>query len=164
MASRTKSAYEGILSQPIGYGALAATRGTEALAAKIDALCLCFGVEPQSVDRNLVLVLARRYVPGFQVGKAKEPPQKKWDDIGLARLWMLCRETRPGFSTDKETIAQICRRENVRRLTGKVKPVWVQQLLNKARLSPLVQLIESSKPADNQFAREFLAKHSSRNR
>jgi hypothetical protein len=162
MPPRTTSAYQGILSRPIGYDALGSPRDTRALADKFDALCFCFDVKPQSVDRDLVLVLARRYVPGFQVGKARDPPQKKWDDVGLARLWLACRAARPGFSTDKETLSQICRRGSIRRLTGKVKPVWIQQLLNKARLSPLVQLLESNNPADNKFARRFIAKHSSR--
>lgn len=159
MAGSAKSDYEGILSQPIEYDALSTLRDTGAIASRIDALCLSFGVDPRNVNRPLVLRLARRYVPGFQIGKVKRPRQRKWDDIGLASLWLLRRDVQRGSNVDKETVAKVLRHESVWQITGKIKPVWIQQLLNKARLSPLVQLIESSNPADNQFAREFIAKH-----
>ena len=160
MGETTRSGYEGVLSQPIDYNVLRTLRYNRTLDSRIDALCLCFGVDPHAVNRTLVLVLARRYVPGFQLGKAKVPLQKKWDDIGLAHLWLLCRDTRPRYTTNQKSLIEICRQTSVRRFAGNVKPIWIQQLLNKARLSPLVQLLESGNPIDNQFAKQFLAKHS----
>ena len=35
--------------------------------------------------------------------------------------------------------------------------MWLKQLLDRARLSPLVLMIESANPADQKFARKLLA-------
>jgi hypothetical protein len=35
--------------------------------------------------------------------------------------------------------------------------VWLEQLLDRARLSSLVQMIDSANPADKTFARRLLA-------
>ena len=129
------------------------------LDLKIDALCVCFGVEPRSVNRDSILILARRYVPGFQVGKIKDPPQKRWDDIRLARLSILFSDARPRFGTDRDAVAHIHRLKIAHSLTGRVKLVWLQQLLDKAKRSPLVQMTESDYSSDKQFARMFLIKH-----
>jgi hypothetical protein len=74
----------------------------------------------------------------------------------LAKLWVLFRAARAEFPTDKSAIEYLAKRKELRELTGKTKPVWVEQLLDKARLSPLVQMMESVNPADRQYARKFL--------
>ena len=126
---------------------------------KLDLLCRHYGVNSDEVNRRHALTLARRYVPGFQVARGKPPidPRKKWDDIRLARLWILFRAARPNFPSDKNALASIAKQKDLQHITGKANFVWLEQLLDKARLSPLVQIIESGSPADRKFARNFLA-------
>jgi hypothetical protein len=123
---------------------------------RLDALCASFGVDPLCVNRHHALTLARRYVRGFQIDRRNAHRSKKWDDLRLAQLWLLFLAARPCFSTDRLTAAFMAKQKSTRKLTGKVKPIWVEQLLDKARLSPLVQMLESSNPNDVQFARALL--------
>jgi hypothetical protein len=123
---------------------------------RLDALCASFGVDPLRVNRHHALTLARRYVGGFQIERRNVHRSKKWDDLRLAQLWLLFRAARPSFSTNSLTTAFLARQNNTRKLTGRVKPIWIEQLLDKARLSPLVQMLESSNPTDVQFARALL--------
>jgi hypothetical protein len=70
---------------------------------------------------------------------------------------MLYRSARPKFTSDRRAIQSLTRRKEIKEITGQAKPVWLQQLLDRARLSPLVQMIESANPADKTFARRLLA-------
>ena len=72
-------------------------------------------------------------------------------------LWKLFRTARLEFPTNRSAINHLAKQREVRKLTGKVEAVWVGQLLDKARLSPLVQMIESTNPNDNEFGRKLLA-------
>jgi hypothetical protein len=134
------------------------------MAEKLNALCRSYRVDPKEVNRQHALTLAQRHIPGFQIdrGKRRVHPRKKWDDVRLAKLWVLFRAARAEFPTDKSAIEYLAKRQELRELTGKTKPVWVEQLLDKARLSPLVQMMESVNSADRQFARKFLGSLSER--
>jgi len=56
-------------------------------------------------------------------------------------------------------VSFLSRQKELEGITGKVEPVWVKQLLEKAKRSPLVQMMESDRPADRKFASKFLATH-----
>jgi hypothetical protein len=158
---RFRVPYQGVLARPIEYESFSKA-GRQSLAAKVDALCAYYGIQPESINRDLLVVLARRYVPGFQVGKFREPKQKRWDDIQLARLWLLYRQSRLRFGSDKEAIAHLHALKATQRLTGAIMLVWLGQLIDKAKRSPLVQLLESGNPSDKEFARKFLDAHAGR--
>ena len=95
---------------------------------RLDALCASFSVDPLCVNRHHALTLARRYVRGFQIERRNARRSKKWDDLRLAQLWLLFRAARPSFSTDRLTAAFMAKQSTTRRLTGRVKPIWVEQL------------------------------------
>ena len=50
------------------------------LQEKLTALCRTYDVDPERVDRQHALTLARRYIPGFQIerGKRSTRKNKKW--------------------------------------------------------------------------------------
>jgi len=132
------------------------------ISVKLEELCRGYGVNPQHVNLQLILALARRYEPGFQVaGKLPRPP--KWNDFRLARLWREFRNIRANFKTDKAALAYIAVQSDLRQITGKVKVVWLQQILDRAKKSALVQLMESSDEIDREFAQRFLAAHEAPN-
>jgi hypothetical protein len=158
---RNRVLYQGILAQPIEYNSFSKA-GRQSLAPRVDALCAHYGIKPDSINRDRVTILARRYVPGFQVGKFREPKQKRWDDIHLARLWLVFSVARRRFTTDKEAIAYVYSLKATQRLTGAIMLVWLGQLIDKAKRSPLVQLLESGNPSDKDFARKFLDAHAGR--
>jgi hypothetical protein len=171
MRQKSKPRYAGALAKPIPYGffcvptlfgggrSVQAGRLQTVILEKLDALCRHHGVESDEVNRAHALTLARRYVPGFQIarGKPQIDPRKKWDDIRLARLRVLFRAARPKFPSDRSALAYIAKQKDLQQITGKAKFVWLEQLLDKARLSPLVQMMESGNPADRKFAWSFLA-------
>jgi hypothetical protein len=129
---------------------------------RLDALCRHYGVDHRDISEEPVLALARRYVPGFQIdrgGRSHTGTRKKWDDIRLAQLWLRYRAVRSRFTSDKAATAYLSRQKELEGITGKVEPVWVKQLLEKAKRSPLVQMMESDRPADRKFASKFLATH-----
>ena len=167
MRPNSKSPYRGTLVRPINYESYGSTNGssgspidpTIVLSKKLNALCRYYGVKPTEINREHVLILAGRYVPGFQIGRDKRP-RRKWDDVRLAQLWMFFRSTRRECSNDESAIGNIVMHQDFRRIVANLKPVWIKQLLAKARLSPLVQMLESSNPCDNDFAQKFLSKHS----
>jgi hypothetical protein len=165
MRPSSKSPYHGTLARPINYETYVSTNGSsgspppKVLSGKLNALCRYYGVEPTEINREHVLILAGRYVPGFQIGRVK-PPRRKWDDVRLAQLWMYFRSVRRECSNDESAIGNILVHQDFQRIMANLKPVWIKQLLDKARLSPLVQMLESSNPCDNDFAQKFLSKHS----
>lgn len=124
--------------------------------SRLDTLFVAWGIDPTRVNRPHALALARRYVRGFQIERRRQARAKKWDDINLARLWLLFREARPNFPTDWEATVALANRTTTRKLAGKVKPIWIEQLLDRARFSPLVQMLESDNPVDTEFARRLL--------
>jgi hypothetical protein len=167
MRPTSKSPYRGTLVRPINYETYVSTNGsggsaidlTIALSGKLSALCRYYGVEPTEINREHVLILAGRYVPGFQIGRVKRA-RRKWDDVRLAQLWMYFRSVRRECSNDESAIGIILMHQDFQWILANLKPVWIKQLLDKARLSPLVQMLESSNPCDNDFAQKFLSKHS----
>ena len=167
MRPTSKSPYRGTLVRPINYETYVSTNGssgsaidpTIVLSGKLNALCRYYGVEPTEINREHVLILAGRYVPGFQIGRVKRP-RRKWDDVRLAQLWIYFRGVRRECSSDESAIGNILMHQDFQRIMANLKPVWIKQLLDKARLSPLVQMLESSNPCDNDFAKKFLSKHS----
>jgi hypothetical protein len=130
----------------------------EILDERLNALCLAYEVDPKEVNRHHALILAQRLIRGFQIdrGKRRTHLQKKWDDIRLTALWIFYRSARRTCRSDKSAIASLTRSKEIREITGKAKSVWVEQLLDRARLSPLVQMIDSAHPADKKFARKLL--------
>jgi len=130
----------------------------EVLDERLNTLCQAYEVDPKEVNRHHALTLAQRLIPGFQIdrGKRRAYPQKKWDDARLTALWILYRSARPSFDSDKSAIASLSKSKGIREITGTAKSVWVEQLLDRARLSPLVRMIESTNPADKKFARKLL--------
>jgi hypothetical protein len=135
-------------------------RLTAVILEKLDALCRYYGVEFRDVNHEHALTLARRYVPGFQIGGGRPlGPRKKWNDIRLAQLWIFFRAARPEFRSDISALTHIAKHKGFQQITGKAKPVWLKQLVEKAKLSPLVQMMESSNPSDAEFAWNFLARH-----
>jgi hypothetical protein len=129
----------------------------EILEEKLNTLCRSYEVDPVKVNRHHALILAQRLIPGFQIDRGKRrTPQKKWDDIRLTALWMLYRSARPKFTSDRSAIQSLTRRKEIKEITGKANPVWLEQLLDRARLSPLVQMIESANPGDKKFAQKLL--------
>jgi hypothetical protein len=166
MTWATKAPYEGILATPMAFdlfrGIPLNARRSETsslIASKLEALCRYYEIDVGKVNRQLVLTLARRYVPGFQLNRSAQARRKRWNDLRLAELWLLFRQARAKFPTDKGALEHIARDQRFRRFAGDVKPVWVGQLLDKARHSPLVQMLESSNPIDREFARRFMDKH-----
>ena len=167
MRPTSKSPYRGTLVRPINYETYVSTNGssgfpidpTIVLSGKLNALCRYYGVDPTEINRGHVLILAGRYVPGFQIGRVK-PPRRKWDDVRLAQLWMFFRSARRECTNDESAIGIILMHRDFRRIIANLQPVWIKQLLDKARLSPLVQMLESSNPCDDDFAQKFLSKHS----
>jgi hypothetical protein len=149
--------YQGVLSRGLTYSTL--VNHPKLLSLKLDALCRCYGVSSHEVNLHLVLVLARRCVPGFQIERRTSPPRRKWDDIRLAQLWIQFRKVREDFKTDKGALAHVAIQKDMRQITGNVKLVWIGQMLEKAKRSPLVQLMESSNKADRVFAKRFLNAH-----
>jgi hypothetical protein len=129
------------------------------ISAKLEELCRCHGVSPQEVNLDLIVRLARRHVPGFQVAGTRLPRRPKWNDFRLARLWKEFRNIRGDFDTDKSALAYIAAQSDFCQITGDVKFVWVKQMLERAKRSPLVQLMESSNKLDREFAQRFLASH-----
>jgi hypothetical protein len=113
------------------------------LSNKLSALCNEYGVKPKEVDRELILVLARRYVPGFQIDKGTVRRHKKWDDLRLAQLWVVFRSARSTAASDKSAVVKLVQRSDVQGIAGNVKVIWILQLLTRAKLSPLVQMMES---------------------
>jgi hypothetical protein len=174
MRKKIAQAPDGLLTQPIPFDAFSAPsifgRNFDPDSApfallmqeRLDALCASFGVDPLCVNRHHALTLARRYVRGFQIDRRNALRSRKWDDLRLAQLWLLFRAARPSFSTDRLTAAFLAKQNTTRKLTGRVKPIWVEQLLDKARLSPLVQMLESSNPNDVQFARTLVEQEESK--
>ena len=166
MRPASKSPYRGTLVRPIDYESYLGANDfggslidpTIVISEKLTALCRYYGVKPTEINREHVLTLASRYVPGFQIGRVKRP-RRKWDDVRLAQLWMCFRSVRLKLSNDDSAIANIAVHRDLQRIAGAVKPVWLKQLLDKAKLSPLVQMLESSNLCDNDFARKFLSKH-----
>ena len=121
----------------------------EVLDERLNTLCRAYEVDPKELNRHHALILAQRLLPGFQIDRGKRRnPEKKWDDIRLTALWIFYRSARRSFMSDKSAIASRTRSREIREITGKAKSVWVEQLLDRARLSPLVQMIESANPAD----------------
>ena len=166
MRSTSKLPYRGTLVRPITYDSyLSANRSggspknVTIVSDKLTALCRYYGVTPAKVNREHVLTLAMRYVPGFQIGRVKRPRHGRWDDVRLAQLLIYFRSARQNFSNDESALANIAKLEDFQQITGNVKLVWVKQLLDRASRSPLVQMLESSNPCDNDFAQKFLSKH-----
>jgi hypothetical protein len=166
MRSPPKRPYRGTLVRPINYDTYLSVKGSSRspknptmVFDKLTALCRYYGVPPANVNREHVLTLAGRYVPGFQIARVKQRRHKRWDDLRLAQLWVHFRSARRNFSNDEIALANIAKDEDFRQITGNVKLVWVKQLLDRARLSPLVQMLESKNPCDNDFAQKFLSKH-----
>jgi hypothetical protein len=171
MTQKLKSSHGGALTKSIPFDYLRAPtiildaqnveggRFQKLLQEKLTALCRTYDVDPEQVDREHALTLARRYISGFQIERhpRSAPKNRKWDDVRLAMLWKLFRKARQDFPNNRRAIEYLAKQRDVRKLTGKVQPVWVEQLLDKARLSPLVQMMESTNPSDNKFARKLLA-------
>lgn len=94
------------------------------MESRLDTLCVSWGIDPTFVNRHHALTLARRYLRGFQIERRRQPRVKKWDDINLARLWLLFREARPDFPTDWEATVALAKRSTTRKLAGKAKPIF----------------------------------------
>ena len=132
------------------------------ISVKLEEFCHSYGVNPRHVNLQLILALARRYEPGFQVA-GKLPRTPKWNDFRLARLWREFQNVRADFKTDKAALAYMAMQSDFRQINGEVKVVWLQQILDRAKRSPLVQLMESSNEIDREFAQRFLAAHEAPN-
>ena len=101
---RKLKSYSGILAEPIPprvfRTSMRAGKLHRLTVEKLDAVCRYYGVDRHNIKQDHVLTLARRYVPGFQIGRSKPVATaagKKWDDVRLARLWLLFRAIRPEF-------------------------------------------------------------------
>jgi len=83
---------------------------------KLNALCRAYQVDPEEVNRHHALLLAQRFLPGFQIdrGKRRTHSPKKWDDVRLARLWTIYRSVRPKFDTDKAAIIHLARQSEIK--------------------------------------------------
>jgi hypothetical protein len=170
MKEKQRSNYSDGLAEPIPFAVFRAPaifpsirrveirQFQEVLEEKLNTLCHSYGVDPKEVNRHHALILAQRLIPGFQIdrGKRRTHPQKKWDDIRLIALWSLYRSARHKFTSDRSAIVSLAKRKEIREIIGKAKLVWLEQLLDRARLNPLVQMIESANPADQKFARKLL--------
>jgi hypothetical protein len=71
-------------------------------------------------------------------------------------LWIGFRSIRRKFPSDRSASEYLASLKEIREFAGKAQPVWLEQLLVRARLSPLVLMIESANPADQKFARKLL--------
>jgi hypothetical protein len=172
MKEKRRSGHEDTLDTPIPFAVFRAPtifpvrrrieirHFQEVLDERLNTLCLAYEVDPKEVNRHHALILAQRLIPGFQIdrGKRRAHPQKKWDDTRLTALWIFYRSARPRFASDKSAIQSLTRCKEITEITGKAKSVWVEQLLDRARLSPLVQMIESANPADRKFALEIIVR------
>jgi len=166
MTAQPKIHYEGLLAKPIPLASMRssgsgmpARHSNAVFARKLRALCECYKVDPEDVNLEHVLTLARRYVPGFQIERKRRPRMRKWDDVRLAQFWLNFSNCRPRFQNDISTLTHMWGRSEVQELTGPVELAWLRQLLDKARRSPLVQLLASPRPSNREFARQFMNNH-----
>jgi hypothetical protein len=162
MTQKLKSSHGGALTKSIPFDYLRAPtiildaqnveggRFQKLLQEKLTALCRTYDVDPEQVDREHALTLARRYISGFQIERhpRSAPKNKKWDDVRLAMLWKLFCKARQDFPNNRRAIEYLAKQRDVRKLTGKVQ---------QGPTNPLVQMMESANPSDNEFARKLLA-------
>jgi hypothetical protein len=76
---------------------------------------------------------------------------------GTSQIQLTFRSIRRKFPSDRSESEYLASLKEIREFAGKAQFVWLERLLDRARLSPLVLMIESANPADQKFARKLLA-------